>query len=182
MLTYITAFIFYTLAMIGVLIGGFILYKKTFAPVKNENKGMIKVLDTYSIAPKKTLMVVNVKNEDILIALDCERTTFLTKLGEEKKIVNIPAAPAENKVAQDNYDIEADIRQEIQEVLKERASRFDDMRKTRNNELQKQFMDLYKKDEPEARNIQNDEVSKRKQMIRHLISELNSNKTAGSKF
>ena len=30
--------------------------------------------------------------------------------------------------------------------------------------------------------MQNDEVSKRKQMIKHLINELNSNKTAGSKF
>ena len=38
------------------------------------------------------------------------------------------------------------------------------------------------KEEPEVHNIQNDELSKRKQMIRRIISELNSNKTAGSKF
>ena len=40
MLTYIAAFIFYTLAMIGVLLMGFIIYKKMIMP-QQENKGMI---------------------------------------------------------------------------------------------------------------------------------------------
>ena len=37
MMTYVTAFIFYTLAMIGILLIGFIVYKKTFIIDKNEN-------------------------------------------------------------------------------------------------------------------------------------------------
>jgi len=161
MLTYLAAFIFYTLAMVGILIGGFIVYKKTFAPIKNENKGMIKVIDSYSIAPKKNLMVIQVRNENFLIALDSERTTFLTKLDDRKAASKV----LEERLANSDYEID------------------EDMRKTRNDEIQKQFMQLYKKDEPEAHNIQQiDELSKRKQMIRRLISELNSNKKAGSKY
>ena len=172
MLTYITAFIFYTLAMVGILIGGFIIYKKTFAPLKNENKGMIKIIDSYAIAPKKSLIVVNVKNENFLIAIDSERTTFLTKLDENKQSSKM----SEVKLSQQDYD-------DIKQMLQSKANRYDDVRKTKNDELQKQFMQLYEKDEPEVHNMQNDEISKRKQMIRHLISELNNNnKAAGSKF
>lgn len=83
MLTYIAAFIFYTLAMVGILLVGFIIYKKTLITSKNDSKGLIKVLDTVAIAPKKTLMVVRVRSEKFLIALDSERTTFLAKLSED---------------------------------------------------------------------------------------------------
>ena len=179
MLTYLAAFIFYTLAMVGILIGGFIVYKKTFAPVKNENKGMIKIIDSYSIAPKKNLMVVQVRKENFLIALDSERTTFLTKLDNEKTL----SKAIEQGLINEDYGMDEDISQEIQDVLQEKTSRYDDIRKTRSNEIQKQFMQLYKKEEPEAHNIQQvDDISTRKQMIRRLISELNSNKKAGSKY
>ncbi len=68
MLTYIAAFIFYTLAMIGVLLLGFVIYKKAIMPSRQDNKGMIKILDKINISPKKSLMVVRVKNEKFLIA------------------------------------------------------------------------------------------------------------------
>lgn len=178
MITYITAFIFYTLAMIGVLIGGFIVYKKAFAPVKNENKGMIKILDSYTIAPKKTLMVVRIKSERFLIALDSERTTFLSKLADENQ-----TKKETQKISEDNSNYEYDIEQEIQNALSDRTVRYDDIRKSKVDEAQKQFMELYSKDEPKVQSNQNQEFSQRKKMIRHLISELNSNKTqTGSKF
>ena len=85
MITYITAFIFYTMAMIGVLLLGFVIYKKAILPSKQDNKGMIKVLDKIAISPKKSLMVVRVKNEKFLVALDADRTTFLSKLADEKQ-------------------------------------------------------------------------------------------------
>ena len=172
MITYLTAFIFYTLAMVGILIGGFVIYKKTFAPFKNEHKGMISVLDTYSVAPKKSLLVVKVKNENFLIALDAERTTFLAKLeGEVKKSPKIP------EELRAKYDIEDDIRQELEEAMVQKSPRYDDIRKMKNEEIQKQFMELYSKGEPEAHNMQNDDISQRRQMIRHLINELNQTKT-----
>ena len=58
MMTYVTAFIFYTLEMIGVLLVGFIVYKKTFIIDKNENKGTIKIIDSLPIGNKKNLLVV----------------------------------------------------------------------------------------------------------------------------
>ena len=178
MITYITAFIFYTLAMIGVLLGGFVIYKKTILPMKSENKGMIKVIDSYSIAPKKNLMIVKIKNESFLIALDSERTTFLTKLNSE----NANTTKATPKKPLIEYDIEEDIQKEIQDVLQEKQNRYDDTRKSRNDEAQRQFMELYKQDETEPHNMQQDDISKRRQMIRHLINELNNSKVSGSKF
>ncbi len=87
MLTYITAFIFYTLAMVGVLLVGFVVYKKTFLITRNDNKGSIKIVDSLNIAPKKMLFVVKVKNEKFLIASGAEHTTFLAKLEDSEEIV-----------------------------------------------------------------------------------------------
>ena len=83
MITYLTAFIFYTLAMVGILLIGFIVYKKIGPLNKNENKGMIKILDSMPIGPKKVLLVVKIKNEKFLIASGLEHTTFLSKLNDE---------------------------------------------------------------------------------------------------
>ena len=77
MMTYVTAFIFYTMAMIGVLLVGFVVYKKTILPNKGDNKGLIKVIDSIPIGNKKTLLVVKIKNERFLIASGVENTTFL---------------------------------------------------------------------------------------------------------
>jgi len=180
MITYITAFIFYTLAMIGVLLGGFVLYKKTLAPmIKNENKGLIKVVDTYSIAPKKNLMIVKIKNELFLLALDAERTTFLTKLNTE--ISTKQVKPSHKAVLENISELDEDIEKEIQNAFQEKNTRYDDTLKSRNDEIQKQFMELYNQDEAKVQPMQTEELSKRRQMIRHLISELNNSQTTGSK-
>ena len=80
MFTYIIAFICYTLAMIGILLIGFVIYKKTIITNKSESKNIIKILDCTQIAPKKNLLVIRVKNEKFLIASGAEHTTFLAKL------------------------------------------------------------------------------------------------------
>ena len=84
MMTYVTAFIFYTLAMIGILLIGFVVYKKTFMPTnKGESRGMIKIIDSLPIDNKKMLHVVKIKNEKFLIASGLEHTTFLSKLDDD---------------------------------------------------------------------------------------------------
>ncbi len=85
MLTYIAAFIFYTLAMVGVLLIGFVVYKKTFLINSNTNKGSIKIVDSLNIAPKKMLFVVKIENEKFLIASGAEHTTFLAKLDQKEE-------------------------------------------------------------------------------------------------
>ena len=98
MMTYITAFIFYTLAMIGILLLGFVVYKKTIMTTKNETKGMIKILDSMPIGNKKNLLVVKIKNERFLIASGMEHTTFLAKLAEDNsKQEKIQKTPKQQK-------------------------------------------------------------------------------------
>ncbi len=82
MITYITAFIFYTCAMIGVLFAAFIIYKKTIVTSKNTSQGSMKIIDSLQIAPKKMLLVVKVQNRKFLIASGLEHTTFLADLGD----------------------------------------------------------------------------------------------------
>jgi len=87
MLTYITAFIFYTLAMIGILMVAFVIYKKTtITSTKSEGRGMIRILDNVPISAKKSLLIVKVKGEKFLIASGLEHTTFLAKLDDSTTI------------------------------------------------------------------------------------------------
>lgn len=152
MITYITAFIFYTMAMVGVLLIGFIIYKKTFAITKNEKKGMMKVLDTLSIGPKKMLLVVKIKNEKYLIATDSDRTTFLAKLEEES--VTIEQTQKQPKP-------QGELSSEIQYKEKQEA---------RLDKIQKQFRELYSSNDDED---SNEQKPNRKEMIRQLLKDLN---------
>lgn len=161
MLTYIAAFIFYTLAMIGVMLLGFVVYKKMIMP-KQETKGMIKILDKTAISPKKSLMVVKIKNEKFLIALDAERTTFLSKLNEEKQILK---EQKEEKVILQNPQIP------------QKATYVDELQQQRLDKIQRQFQQLYSNNEEQKVQQHTD----RKEMIRKLLKELNDT-TTSAKF
>ena len=81
---YILNFLVYTMAMIGIMFLAVVVYKKTYSFGKpSNNKNDMKIEESLALSPKKTLYVVNVKNEKFLIASDSERTSFLAKLGEE---------------------------------------------------------------------------------------------------
>ena len=167
MMTYITAFIFYTLAMIGILLVGFIVYKKTFVMNKSENKGMIKILDSCPIGPKKTLMVVKIKNEKFLIASGAEHTTFLSKLSDDNLNKNVPKSEIEkNQTTLKNF-IEKDT--QIQE-----PTRFDDNKKSHLEKLQKQFMELYEKDEQQTPQSVLNKAQDKHQIMKKLLKELNT--------
>ena len=101
MMTYVSAFIFYTLAMIGVMLVGFIVYKKTFNQNPSLSKGMIKIIDSAPIGNKKMLHIVKIKNESFLIASGLEHTTFLARLDSE----DVTLDKKEEKA--DDVDIEA---------------------------------------------------------------------------
>lgn len=162
MITYITAFIFYTLAMIGILLVGFIVYKKTIQNTKTDNKGMIKILDSTLIAPKKHLLVVRVKNEKFLIASGLEHTTFLAKLSDDKE---------QTKTVKNEYDEENSRRGEI---------RYDDIQKAKLDKIQRQFRELYAQNEPHK---PIEQTVERKEMIKQLLRDLNETTTrAGGKF
>lgn len=158
MLTYIAAFIFYTLAMIGVLLLGFVVYKKFFYEMKSNSKGMIKVIDRCAIAPKKSLMVVKIKKEMFLIALDCDRTTFLSKLSSDSQ--------AKKEFDSQEEKSEAEV---IKEQKKVKA-------------ISDQFKKLYSSSVENDFEAQEEEKKPtRKEMVRKLLKELNeSNYSTGS--
>ncbi len=181
MMTYVSAFIFYTLAMIGIMFAGFIVYKKTFENSKGDNRGIIKILDSTPIGNKKTLLVVKVKNERFLIASGVEHTTFLSKLENDnsKEIKEIQ----EQEITKE--EIEKSVLDEIYEenfIPTKKAPRFDDPQKIRAALVQKQFKELYEQDETEPK--VNKEAMNKKEMMKELLKNLNasSNKINGSNF
>lgn len=85
---YITGFAVYTFAIIGVILLAFVIAKKSMMSYGMSGKRdiFLDVEQSLNIAPRKTVQVVRAGNEKFLIALDPERTTFLTKLSSENSI------------------------------------------------------------------------------------------------
>ncbi len=183
MLTYITAFIFYTLAMVGILLVGFVIYKKTITPNKLDTKGTIKVLDSCMIAPKKTLLIVKAGSEKFLIASDAERTTFLAKLASDSD--NLSSAYSKEEAIQNilkemnnSYDEDREFRKQFEESNNERYVN----QEADNLKPQRQFMELYK--DNKTSNMQAArKISAKKEVIQKLLRELNDTKTqSGSRY
>ena len=185
MMTYVTAFIFYTLAMIGILLIGFVVYKKVFENAKGENNGLIKILDSSPIGHKKMLLVVQVRNERFLIASGVEHTTFLSKLSDEgfaQKVVK-----KEIKKEESIKDFSSEIRKEpeFQAQLKQKQELNElNLQKAKALELQKRFSELYEKDSPKQQVLP--AVTDRKKAIKQLLESLNFednvNSKSGSRF
>lgn len=166
MMTYVTAFIFYTLAMIGILLVGFIVYKKTFMSEKGENKGYIKVIDSLPIGNKKMLLVVKIKNEKFLIASGLEHTTFLSKLEDDNTQKETSKNPVLNNIVDENL---------VDKIYDETFSQkneqklYDDNKKARLDELQRQFKELYEKEETKPKIT--DSMMSKKEMLKRLLKD-----------
>lgn len=160
MLNYVSSFIFYTLAMIGIMLIAFVVYKKTFQPNGVEHKGIIKVIDSLAIGNKKHLLIVKIKNENFLIASGLEHTTFLAKLDS-----NLQPKTTQNEI------IEA---KEIEETNESLLNQIMTPPKAPINEIQKHFQELYEKKETTNYNTQ----AHRKEMINKLLKEINSDSKA----
>ncbi|MBR2386442.1 flagellar biosynthetic protein FliO [bacterium] len=87
-LKYMTAFIFYTLAMIGVIVIAYVVWKNSLIMAVNKKKGLMQIEESLSLAPRKTLHIIKIDGERFLIASDIDKTTFLAKLGESETIKN----------------------------------------------------------------------------------------------
>ncbi len=85
-LKYMTAFIFYTLAMIGVIVIAFVVWKNSVIMAGNKKKGLMQIEESLNLAPRKTLHIIKIDGERFLIASDIDKTTFLAKLGESETI------------------------------------------------------------------------------------------------
>ena len=80
---YLTNFIVYTLAMVGVIVLALMVFKNATNIGKKSNSKYLKVHDTLSLGPRKTLYIVSAGDEKFLIAGDVDKTSLISKL--EKK-------------------------------------------------------------------------------------------------
>lgn len=83
---YLSNFIVYTLAMIGVIMLAVLIFKSTSSVGGKNSSKILKVHDTLSLGPRKTLYVVSAGEEKFLIAGDIDRTTLISKLGLKDNI------------------------------------------------------------------------------------------------
>lgn len=85
MFNYIAGFSIYTLAMIGIIFIAFVVVKKCAVSRKGakSHNSFLEIETSLSLEPRKTIHVVRAGNEQLLIATDAERTTFLIKLGND---------------------------------------------------------------------------------------------------
>jgi flagellar biogenesis protein FliO len=77
---YLVNFSIYTLAMVGVIFGALFVFKTFSNKCFSKKSSMLKIEDSMSLSPRKTLYVINAKNESFLIASDIDRTSLIAKL------------------------------------------------------------------------------------------------------
>ena len=83
---YLANFIVYTLAMVGVIMLAVLIFKtSTTTGVKAKSK-FLKVHDTLSLGPRKTLYIVSAGDEKFLIAGDVDKTSLISKLESKKQV------------------------------------------------------------------------------------------------
>ena len=88
---YLTNFIVYTLAMVGVIMLAVFVFKTTTSVSTKGGSKHLKVLETLSLGPRKTLYIVSAGEEKFLIAGDVDKTSLISKLETKNNIsVDIP--------------------------------------------------------------------------------------------
>ena len=85
---YLTNFIVYTLAMVGVIVLALFVFKSSTTTGAKKGSKFLKVHDTLSLGPRKTLYIVSAGEEKFLIAGDVDKTTLISKLGVNEKTEN----------------------------------------------------------------------------------------------
>ncbi len=104
MTTHIIAFIFYTLAMLGVMFVAFAVYKNVVLG-QNSHISKLKIEDMLRLNQRKSLYVINYEGEKFLIASDIDSTTLISKLNS-KEILEKPSAKIVEKTEKPTDSLE----------------------------------------------------------------------------
>lgn len=89
-MAYLSNFIVYFLAMIGIIILALYVYKQfNISGIGSRRSNMLSVEDSLSLSPRKTLYIVREGNERFLIAGDLDRTTLISKLEPREAVQNV---------------------------------------------------------------------------------------------
>lgn len=104
MTTHIIAFIFYTLAMLGVMFVAFAVYKNVVLG-QNSHISKLKIEDMLRLNQRKSLYVINYEGEKFLIASDIDSTTLISKLNS-KETTEKPSAKIVEKIEKPTDSLE----------------------------------------------------------------------------
>ena len=77
---YITNFIVYTLAMVGVIVVALIVFKNATSVGCGKTSKYLKVIDSISLGQRKNLYIISTGKEQFLIAGDVDKTCLISKL------------------------------------------------------------------------------------------------------
>ena len=102
---YLTNFIVYMLAMVGVLMLAVIIFKhSTGFETKSSSGKCLKVIDTLSLGARKNLYIISAGGEKFLIAGDAERTSLISKLNPDSQEI---LCTANENVEDDKYTVKS---------------------------------------------------------------------------
>ena len=122
MTTHIIAFIFYTLAMLGVMFVAFAVYKNVVLG-QNSRISKLKVEDMLRLSQRKTLYVINFEGERFLIAGDCDSTTLISKLNtNEKQTVRPCASQQRQNLMHEEFVDEETLEDKLMELKKSNSA------------------------------------------------------------
>ena len=77
---YITNFIVYTLAMVGVIVVALLVFKNATTVGGGKSSKYLKIIDSISLGQRKNLFIVSTGKEQFLIAGDVSNTCLISKL------------------------------------------------------------------------------------------------------
>jgi flagellar biogenesis protein FliO len=85
---YITNFIVYTLAMVGVIVVALIVFKNATSIGSCKGSKYLKIIDSISLGQRKNLFIVSTGKEQFLIAGDVNNTCLISKIENLNPINN----------------------------------------------------------------------------------------------
>ncbi len=118
---YLANFIVYTLAMVGVMMLALFVFKNSTGAGCKKSSKFLKVLDTMSLGPRKTLYIVSAGEEKFLIAGDVDKTTLISKLNPQNSTQEKISAVA----ALDNEDFSTKSFKGVMESIPQKTSYMD---------------------------------------------------------
>ena len=77
---YITNFIVYTLAMVGVIVVALLVFKNATSVGGGKHSKYLKIIDSISLGQRKNLYIVSTGKEEFLIAGDVNNTCLISKI------------------------------------------------------------------------------------------------------
>lgn len=77
---YISNFIVYTLAMVGVIVVALLVFKNATSVGGGKHSKYLKIIDSISLGQRKNLFIVSTGKEQFLIAGDVNNTSLISKI------------------------------------------------------------------------------------------------------